>query len=156
MSVLSLFEALGETALGQFLKDSTIAFALTEAGHLIALSLLGGIVAAVGLSASGILLSREWAAPLAKALRRAFVLALLVVILTGTGLVAAGPYKYYTNPVFWVKIGLLAVALIAYVGLDRALARPGKGARIGVRILGGIVVLLWLLVAIAGRGIGLI
>ncbi len=156
MSLLPLFEALGNSPPGLFLKDSTAAFALTEAAHLVGLSLLGGIVATVGLSGSGILLSPNWAAAFAHALRPIFLVSLFVVLLSGIGLVAAGPYKYYTNPVFWVKLSLLGTALIGYALLDRKLTRQDVLTAIGWRIAAILVVLLWLAVAIAGRVIGLI
>ena len=153
MSLLTLFEALGNSTPGLFLRHSTLAFALTETVHLLALSLLGGIVAAVGLSSAGIVIRPDWARDLADALRRLFFVALVVVVLSGVGLVAAGPYKYYTNPVFWVKLTLLGVAFIAYLLLDRRL----KGASSTGLLFSGIgVVALWLSVAIAGRAIGLI
>jgi hypothetical protein len=156
MSLLPLFEALGRTGVGQFLRHYTLAFALTEALHLIALSLIGGIVTAVGLGAAGILVSRDSAAAFGRSLRPLFVGALLTVILSGLGLVAAGPYKYYSNPVFWVKMWLLLGAILGYAALDRRLARAGALPGVAWRIGSVLLLLLWLSVAVTGRGIGLI
>ena len=153
--MLKLFDALGHTPVGEFLRESTLAFALTESLHLIALSVIGGVVGTVGLSASGIMAQRDWARPLADSLRPLFLAALVAVAVSGLGLVAASPRKYYTNPVFWAKLELLAIAILAYALLDRHLARAGRdrwywrGAALAV-------VAAWLSVAIAGRLIGLI
>lgn len=38
-------------------------------------------------------------------------------------LVSAGPFKYYTNPLFPVKLSLLALALVSQWWLHRRLAR---------------------------------
>jgi hypothetical protein len=156
MSLLPLFEALGRSAPGVFLRDSTLAFALTEALHLLALSLVGGIVTVTCFGTAGVLIGRAQAAALGRGLRPLFAGALLFVVATGLLLVAAGPYKYYSNPVFWVKMDLLAIAVMGYVLLDRRLARsptlPGAGWRLWALALAG----LWLSVAIAGRAIGLI
>jgi hypothetical protein len=156
MSLLPLFDALGRTGAGQFLRHYTLAFALTEAVHLIALSLIGGIVTAIGLAAAGILIRRDTAPAFGRALRPLFVGALAVVILSGLGLVAAGPYKYYSNPVFWVKMWLLLAAILAYAVLDRRLAGPAALRGFGWRLWGVLLIALWLGVAMAGRGIGLI
>lgn len=156
MTLLPLFERLGQTWPGIFLRDSTLAFALTEAVHLIALSLLGGVVATIGLSAAGIGLSRDWAVALARSLRPLFLIALALVILSGTGLVAAGPYKYYTNAVFWWKLSLLPVAVLIYAGLDYRLSATGQATALGSRAIALLLILVWLAVAIAGRLIGLI
>ena len=155
MSLLPLFEALGRTPAGEYLRASTLAFALTEAVHLIALALIGGIVAVVGLSGAGLFVPRAWASALTVSLRPLFLGATTAVILSGLGLVAAGPYKYYSNPVFWIKLDLLAGALILYAIIDRSLARRMDDRwywRAGAFMLP----VLWLSVAIAGRAIGLI
>lgn len=159
MSLVPLFEALGRSAPGLFLRASTPAFAATEAIHLIALSLVGGIVTVVLLATAGILLARPDAPSLAKALRPLMIGALATVIVTGGMLVAAGPFKYYTNPVFWWKMALLILAIAGYATVDRRLvAAGGSPALPSIRWRVGAVALLplWLSVAIAGRMIGLI
>ena len=153
--MLALFEALGRTAPGEFLRDSTLAFALTEAAHLLALSLIGGVVAAIGFSTAGVVVRRDLAPDLARALRPVFWIALVLVVVSGIGLVSAGPYKYYSNPVFWVKLQLLLGAVLTYLLVDYAVS-GGKVERWQWRIVALPFLVVWLAVAVAGRLIGLI
>ncbi len=135
---------LGNTWVGQYLAGSTAAFAATEAFHIIALSLVGGAVLVADLAVLGVVLKRPRVEALLPQLRSLFLVGLFGVVVSGVLLVAAGPYKYYMNPLFPLKLLLLAAALVAQYFLRRS------------RWLAALSLLLWTAVVIAGRWLGLI
>ena len=63
---------------------------------------------------------------------------------------AAGPYKYYTNPLFPVKLALLVIAVVLQAILSRRLKRQPSVDR-AARGLAVTSLLLWTAVVIAGR-----
>jgi hypothetical protein len=154
MSLLDAFLWLGETPPGQFLKTSTFAFSMVESSHLLGLALLGGTVLAADLGALRVIFRSTPAVTVADGVSRAFWTALALVAVSGVLLVAAGPYKYYTNPLFPVKLALLVVALALQVGVLTTLRRGGaEGLSRG---LAGASLVFWLSTLVAGRWLGLI
>jgi hypothetical protein len=135
---------LGKTWAGQYLAGSTAAFAATEAFHIIALSLVGGAVLVADLAVLGVVLTRSRVESLLTQLRGLFVVGLFGVVVSGVLLVAAGPYKYYTNPLFPLKLLLLAAALVVQYFLQRR------------KWLAALSLMLWTAVVIVGRWLGLI
>jgi len=150
-----LFVWLGNTAPGRYLAGSTAAFAATEALHIVALSLVGGVILVVDLAVLGVVLKRLRAEAVLQRTLGVFCVGLGLVVVSGVLLVAAGPYKYYTNPLFPLKLGFLLLALIAHFLLQRKLkARQDTGA--GARVLAVASLTLWTAVVVAGRWLGLI
>ena len=151
----SVFKWLGETAPGVFLAQSTAAFAATESVHIVALALVGGTILVVDLAVLGTLLKTTSVSVVMRQLRVLYVGALILVALSGVLLVAAGPYKYLTNPLFPLKLAMLAVALVLQWTLARRLRRRQKidGT---ARALAATSLLLWSGVVVAGRWLGLI
>jgi hypothetical protein len=150
-----IFIWLGNTAIGTYLAGSTAAFAATEALHIIALSLVGGAILVADLTVLGVVLKSSRAEGVLLQLQTLFCAGLGVVAVSGVLLVAAGPYKYYTNPLFPLKLGLLVLALICQGLLLRRLraqAEPGRAAK----VLAGTSLVLWTAVVITGRWLGLI
>lgn len=155
MLLYDFFVWLGETAIGQFLKRSTAAFATTESLHIIALSLVGGAVLISHLAALGLILKPISPATIVRNLQPVAHAGLVFVTITGLLLVAAGPFKYYTNPLFPVKLVLLVAALVWHTWLTRRLAR-GTSGQVATRALALTSLVLWTGVVVAGRWLGLI
>ena len=139
-----IFVWLGNTGAGQYLAGSTAAFAATEALHIIALSLVGGAILVADLTVLGVVLKRSRADAVHSQLRSLFLVGLVGVVISGVLLVAAGPYKYYTNPLFPLKLLLLAAALVV-----QFFVRQRKG-------LAAVSLVLWTAVVVTGRWLGLI
>jgi hypothetical protein len=150
-----IFAWLGNTAAGQFLAGSTAGFAAMESVHIMALALIGGAILAVDLAVLGLVLRGSNASVVFSQLRRVFAISLVVVAASGVLLVAAGPYKYYTNPLFPLKLILLAVALGVHFSLQRRLKSRDK-VDAASRALAVASLLLWTGVVVAGRWLGLI
>lgn len=155
MFLYDFFVWLGETAIGQYLNQSTAAFAATESLHIVALSLVGGAVLITHLTALGFALKPVAPATVIRNLQPVTHLGLVLVVVSGLLLVAAGPFKYYTNPLFPVKVVLLVAALATHHWLIRLLSRGSASPR-GVRTLALVSLLLWTGVVITGRWLGLI
>ena len=151
----SVFIWLGKTPPGLFLAQSTAAFAATESVHIVALALVGGAILVADLSVLGVLLKTTSALVVMRQLRVLYAAALVVVAASGVLLVAAGPYKYFTNPLFPLKLSLLLAALILQWTLARRLRQRGKIDR-KARVLAATSLVLWSGVVIAGRWLGLI
>src|SRR5436189_3640179 len=99
------FEWLEKSALGTSVNNSTWAFAAIEAGHLLALVVLGGAVFLVNLRLLGFMLGEERVQDMAKAARPWLIWGLVGVTVTGVPLLSSLALdKYYVNPAFWWKM----------------------------------------------------
>lgn len=146
---------LGRTSAGIALQQSTAAFAATEAIHIIALSLVGGTILVTDLAVLGVVLKTTAPHSIFGQLRALYLSALVLVAASGVLLVAAGPYKYYTNPLFPLKLALLAAAATLHAVLSRRLRRASS-PDLAARRLAGASLVAWTSVVIAGRWLGLI
>ncbi|MBL8266108.1 DUF6644 family protein [Steroidobacter sp.] len=155
MFLYDFFVWLGETAIGRFLNESTAAFAATESLHIVALSLIGGVILVTHLRALGVTLKPIGAGEVSRTLQPVAYLSLVVVAISGLLLVAAGPFKYYTNPLFPVKLALLVAALISQRWLHRLVTRTDASPSV-VRAVAASSLVLWTGVVITGRWLGLI
>lgn len=153
--IQEIFLWLGSTAAGLALQESRTAFAATEAVHIIGLSLVGGAVLVTDLAVLGVVLKSTAPRAVFGQLRTLYLSALAVVAVSGVLLVAAGPYKYYTNWLFPVKLSLLLIAAAIHAVLSRRLRRTAApdGA---ARTLAMTSLVAWTAVVIAGRWLGLI
>lgn len=149
------FMWLGRTAPGVAIQQSTAAFAATEAVHILALSLVGGIVLVTDLAVLGVVLKSTEPQSVGRQLRPFYLSGLILVAISGLLLVAAGPYKYYTNPLFPVKLALLVIAAALQAVLNGRLKRR-LSTDATARALAGASLVTWTAVVIAGRWLGLI
>ena len=78
---------------------------------------------------------------------------LVVNALSGTALLIAYPVKAFTNPVFYVKLSLIALALVVLWRLRTHVRSPGSNELIPTRakILAGTSLFLWVSAITAGR-----
>ena len=149
------FEWCEATMLGQLVRNSVWLFPVIEALHLLALSLLGGALLVVDLRLLGVGMTGASPSTLARSARPWLVTAVGAMLVTGLLLFLSEAVKCYYNQSFWVKILTLPVA-IAFTFLVRqpaALAdTTGRAPR--SRLVGAISIVLWFVVAAAGRWIG--
>lgn len=158
MTVLDAFLWLGSTRPGALLRQSTLLFGLTEAAHVTALALVGGSALIVNLSAVGVLLRAIPTRRIWRSVQPIMLLSLASGIVTGVLLVSSGPLKYYTNPVFFIKLALLLAAVVVHFTLYARVTRADADVRGQTvwRVSAGLSLSLWLSVILAGRIIGLI
>ncbi len=151
--------ALQESALSQSLRGSVWLYPLVNAGHVIGIALLFGAIVPLDLR----LLGRDAQVPvglLARTLIPVSIAGLLLAVSTGLLLFATRPLDYIVEPLFWIKLGLLGVAVINALALHRraqwGLMRDTSREPIptGWKLAALASVLLWLGVIVSGRLIG--
>ena len=155
--MLSWFEWLEHSWLGTAVNNSLWAFAVIEAGHLLALAVLGGAILVVDLRLLGFGLKEERVSYVGKTAQPWLIAGLTAAIVTGIPLLASlAAGKYYVNGAFWMKMYFFLAALVFTFTIRRAVVM-GNDARanshIG-KVVAIVSVLLWSGVGIMGRGIG--
>ena len=154
-SLQPLFQWSEATTLGTAVRQSLWLFPVIECVHLLALSLLGGVVLAVDLRLLGFGLSSQPSARLARQLEPWLVWALITSIVTGILMFLSEAIKCYFSPPFFVKMSLLVLATIFTFTVHRRVvsAEPGRVARRWVRLTAAVSLALWFGVGFSGRWI---
>jgi uncharacterized protein DUF6644 len=151
-----LLIALEQSGLAAAIRQSAWAYPAANVGHILALTLFAGSVAAMDAR----LLGAFAAAPpgtIVRPARRAAMLGLLLMAMTGSVLFTAEASHVAMNPVFQIKavliaLGLLNALLVARAldaALDKAKAFEPLPARI--RLAAVLSLTIWISVAACGR-----
>jgi hypothetical protein len=157
MGLLPLFEWLGQSPVGIFMRQSTYAFPVAEMIHLLSLAILGGVILLIDLRALGLGLAGQTPGGLAEQLRPLLVGSLVVSVVSGVLLLSDEAIKCYYNPAFRAKMLFLALAVLFYFAVqDRFFLVERGGGSVTAKCAGVVSLLLWLSVGLAGRAIGLI
>jgi hypothetical protein len=152
---IAFFEWCERTLIGEVVRTSVWLFPVIEAAHLLGLSLLGGAVLLLDLRLTGLLRSSVPIPELARLTWRWTMIGIGAMIATGVPLFLSEAVKCYYNPSFWVKMGTLPIAVIFAVTVRRRVAgRAETGPSTRTRLVGAASMMLWLVVAAAGRWIG--
>jgi len=153
-------QALQDTALATFIRESGSAFPTLESVHVIGIALVFGTIAVVDLRLLGVASHRKSALRLIHELLPFTWVAFLVCVITGSLMFISNAITYSENILFWWKMGLLALA-----GLNMAVFHLGVYRRIDewdttlpppaqARIAGLGSMVLWVGVIALGRWIG--
>jgi hypothetical protein len=129
-------------------SPSLFAFPGILAVHTVGLGLLAGLNGALDLRLLGIARSIPPAA-FTRVLPIMWF-GLWVNVLSGIALVIAYPTKALTNPLFYLKLGLIAVALVVLRSILRR-AGPGQTVPATTKLLAAASLLVWAAVIAAGR-----
>ncbi len=142
-----------QSAYGTWLRESVSmwAFPLPLILHAIGMGFLVGTNAALNFRILGFAES----IPLAS-MDRVFPvmwIGLGVNFLSGISLLFAYPIKAFTNPVFYIKLALIALALLVLTRLRKHLRGSGSNDSVPkrVKVLAGISFVLWMSATTAGR-----
>lgn len=154
--MLSVFQAIEFSTVGQIIKNSSWAFAVIESVHLLALAAIGGAVLLVDLRLLGLGLRRQTVADVARDAQPVLVWSLAVMLATGFALFVSEAIKCYYSTPFWVKMTSLALAILFTFTVKRKLTlsenvtvRPFTQRLVAVVSLA-----LWFGVGAGGRWIG--
>lgn len=153
----ALAEALQASALSRSLAASVWLYPLVNAAHIVGIALLFGAIVPLDLRLAGC-----WKTVRVASLSRVLVpvSAAGLVLAAGTGalLFATRPLDYLREPLFALKLGLIALALVNAWWLRRSApwrARERSGGTTpGWRLAGAASMLLWLAAITVGRLIG--
>jgi hypothetical protein len=155
--LLPYFQWFEATTIGDWIKNSSWAFAVIESVHLLALSVIGGAVLMVDLRLLGLGLKRQSVPDVAREAWPWLVASLTVMLATGFALFASEATKCYYSTPFWVKMTSLALALAFTFTVRRkvSLAEEEQQMRPALLKLVALVSLtLWFGVGASGRWIG--
>jgi len=160
MDLDTLLRSLGQTPYAVVIRENGAIFPWIESVHVLALTLVLGLIALVDLRLTG-LSARE--RPIRKLLADVLPstwVAFAVAVTTGVALFASNPLVYAHNAFFLAKLGCLGLLGLNALGfhtlLERVPAAWGGANQtpLVARISGVVSILLWLGVAAFGRWIG--
>ncbi len=152
----AILVALEQSALGMAIRQSVWIYPAANVAHILALTVLAASVAVMDLRLLGKFRETAPAAVIVPA-RRAVMLALTAMVLTGLVLFTAEASHVAMNAVFQIKMGLIALAVLNALIVQRSLpAMLSKTPAmtplpIRFRIAAVISLALWFCIAAAGR-----
>lgn len=146
------FDWCNSTWLGEFMREDTWQFAITETVHLLALAVLLGSILLVNLRLLGIV--RGWSSvQMTRTLAPFIGGGLIAMLTTGALLFVSEPNKYFNNDAFLPKMLFLGAAMLYHFTVYRkAVAGPAlvpKAAAI-------VSIVLWFSIGAAGRAIAFV
>jgi hypothetical protein len=155
--LLSLAQAVDNSALIHTLRDIAIIGAMVNVMHLLALAVFAGAVVVVVLRFMGAGLTREPLAEVASQARPWLIAGFWGLVATGMFQLALQPVKEYYSDMFRYKMVVMIIAIIFTFAVRPRLARAEEsGMRVWGKLVGLASMALWLGVAIPARLIGLI
>jgi FtsH-binding integral membrane protein len=141
---------LSGTAPSQAIQTSTWAIPAIQSVHLLALALAFTLGIVLSLRFAGVGLSAEPLAQLAARSTRRIWQLLVVLFATGALLITAEPGRTITNPVFFVKMIMLAAVIAVTLWLASIARRVTRPTALHLA-LATLAVLLWIGIIFAGR-----
>jgi hypothetical protein len=154
----TVYASVIDSSIGNAIHLSVWLFALTEAAHLVTLAVVGCAVLIVDLRILGWGLTRQPVAQVAREVRPWLLGSLAGMATTGfvmfTSLAAS---KYYSHPMFWIKMALLAATLLVTFTVRQwiVMGDETRAQRPLAKVVAVVSVLLWSSVALMGRaGLG--
>ena len=159
-SITALLETLQASSWAVFIHKKAWAFTTVEVVHVFAVSLVLATIAIVDLRLLGFASTKRPFAELSKQVLPFTWAAFVLAVIAGSLLFISRATEYFVNPVFWIKMALIAVAGINMMIFEFITVRdvqkwnlnPTPPSR--ARLAGGISIACWVLVAVFGRLIG--
>src|SRR5579862_3079049 len=147
----------------QWVRASTWAVAILEVLHLFGLVFLLGSVLMIGLRCFGIVLHRDAVGQVVRSWAPLMLTGLALMTITGALIFSSGATRYVDSRSFQVKMSLYVTAIVvqaviyAIALLKKDEDRPlGQTWTVIWMVIGGLAMLLWFGVGIAGRAIAFI
>ena len=156
--MLSFFEWMGNLAFSKALGASVWQFALIQAVHLVFLAVFAGAVLIVDLRLMGRTLTDRPVSQVARDAQPWLVWGFIGLLVTGVPQMMQNAIREYYSIFFWIKMGFMALALIFTFTLRRSVTLAGgggTGVTFQTKMVGLVSIVLWAMVAIPARLIGL-
>jgi len=156
----SLFDWIGNSSFGIFMAENATAFPMTEAIHVLAISIVIGVIAVVDLRLVGLASKSYRVTRLSSTLLPLTWIAFVVAVITGGLLFASKPQAYFDNLYFRIKMVALVLAglnmMVFHLLTWRGVASWDASDRMppAARAAGFISLALWVVVVTCGRWIG--
>lgn len=162
MSLLTFAQWVQQTGVATAVRELWLPYPIILSLHLTFIALAAGMILVTNLRLLGVLMRKRPVADVIDQLRWPKRIIFLCILTCGLLLASSKAEEYYYNAFFWTKMSLLG--LIAVHGLvfrrgvynnaaefDRSGRIPGQA-----KLAAALSLVLWISVAIAGRGIGYI
>jgi hypothetical protein len=151
--LLPFFQWCDGLAMSQAYRDSTYLFPLTQALHVLAVTVFVGAIVIGDLRLLGCGPVGESRASIARSAQRVLLWAGLAVLVTGIPQFTTNALTYHKSWLFVFKMYLLAAALLftATVRQRVAVADEGRLASWVPKVVGAVSLALWMGVTISGR-----
>jgi hypothetical protein len=151
--LLPFFEWCDGLAMSQAYRDSTYLFPVTQALHILAVTVFVGAIVIGDLRLLGWGPVGESRASIARSAQRILLWAGLAVLVTGIPQFTTNALTYHRSPLFVFKMYLLAAALVFTATLRRrvAVADEGRLPSWVPKAVGAVSLALWMGVTISGR-----
>ena len=157
MSLVALVHWINETAFSQYLRESELAFPLTEAIHLIGLGISVGTIVWVDLRLMGKVMRDVRISEVVSRLEPWAIGGFTVMMLSGLLLFLGKPDNYYSTAAFKLKMLLLPLAGLNVLVFhrrvfpnvarwDEGVAAPWQG-----RMVGAVSMSFWIVIIVLGR-----
>lgn len=156
--MVAIFDWIEHTALAAWVNNSSWAFAAAEAGHLLALAVIGGAVLIVDLRVFGWVFRGQPVQAVAADARPWLIGSLVAMIVTGIPLFASlAASKYYVNEAFRLKMYFFAAAILFTFTIRQAVVSSARVSETPIaKIVSAASLALWSAVGFFGRAIGFI
>ena len=142
----AMFEWIERSPVGEFMRGSPAVFPIVESLHLIGLALFVGTLLLIDLGLLGVAMQRQPIQQVVAALAPFTWSGFGLLMLTGPIMFTAQAAKWHDNPLFWLKLLLLIVAVVFQLSVRRRITseRPPK-------LIGAVSLVLWICVALSGK-----
>jgi hypothetical protein len=158
MSLFALIHWLNETAFSVYLRESEVAFPLTEAIHLIGLGISVGAILWVDLRLIGVSMRNERVSDIVSRLEPWAVFGFIVMFISGILLFVGKPENYYSTSPFRIKMLLLPFAGLNVLYFHRSVYPQvskwdHEGGKIPwrARMVGLVSAVVWIVIIVLGR-----
>jgi hypothetical protein len=156
LDLLPVFEWMESTPVAQAIRHSAKLIALLESIHLVGLTLLLGSILMVDLSLLGLGIERSPASRIARELRGWTTVGLVIMLTSGPLILTSEAIRCYRTPAFWIKMALLAIAIIFHFTVHkRVVFEEPPARRYRARWAACLSLGLWTSVALAGKAIAI-
>jgi len=151
MTIVAFNHWLAATRFSQFIQRTHGAIALTQILHILCLATLFALAMSLALRLCGRGLASEPLSSLAGRFVPAIWICLCLLLLTGSLLIVAEPYRTLNNLVFYVKMGLVVVAILLTLRIAALARRRTEITTWSRTAIAALYMLIWCGIIVAGR-----
>ncbi|HTA45482.1 MAG TPA: DUF6644 family protein [Bryobacteraceae bacterium] len=155
--LLPFFDWYAHTSLAHTMSDSKVLIATAQIVHLVGMTLLIGTIMMVDLTLLGFGIKRHPASRVAEELTPWTAGGLAIMFVTGPLNLASESIKCYNATFFWVKMGLLILAIVFQFTVHKRVATADPPvSKFQAGLVACVSLALWFGVALAAKFIGFI
>lgn len=154
--MLAFFKWFADLQVSHAINMSVWIYPLVQALHLVAVAVFAGAILIVDLRLLGRGITERPVAEVARDARPWLIWSFVALVATGVPQLMSLAMKEYYSDFFWLKMGILLVALIFTFTLRRKVtgAEEGRVGPLQAKLVGLVSIVLWAGVAITARFIG--